>query len=140
MIPVRFVDPGGPSTEGSRMFKPALCAEPEAWPIPRMCHLKRLEGQNFGFYLQVDENSRALEVQTVESWSPAELSGLRDGDRVLEVNEEFVDKMEFHKVGVQNSEDLTIQQFSVPRTRLKLPIGPFSFCGLCDTSCCLCTW
>lgn len=67
-----------------------------------MCHLKRLDGQNFGFYLQADQSSRALEVRTVEPWSPAELSGLRDGDRVLEVNEDFVDKLDFHQVGVQN--------------------------------------
>lgn len=109
MIPVRFVDPRVASLEGSWTFSLALCAELS--PLPRMCHLKRLEGQTFGFYLQAEQSSRDLEVLTVEPWSPAELSGLKDGDRILEVNEEFVDKMDLHKVGVQNSADLTIHQF-----------------------------
>lgn len=39
----------------------------------------------------------------MEPWSPAELGGLRDADRVLEVNEEFVDKMDIHRVGVRDS-------------------------------------
>ncbi|XP_056905560.1 Na(+)/H(+) exchange regulatory cofactor NHE-RF3-like [Takifugu flavidus] len=72
--------------------------EPEPGPVPRLCHLKCLEGQNFGFYLQVDQSSSALEVRVVEPWSPAELSGLREADRVLEVNEEFVDKMDIRRV------------------------------------------
>uniref|UniRef100_A0A674NJ62 PDZ domain-containing protein n=1 Tax=Takifugu rubripes TaxID=31033 RepID=A0A674NJ62_TAKRU len=78
----------------------------EPGPVPRLCHLKCLEGQNFGFYLQVDQSSSALEVRVVEPWSPAELSGLREADRVLEVNEEFVDKMDIRRVGVQDCPSL----------------------------------
>lgn len=113
----------GASPESSWTFNLALCAEPEPSPLPRICHLKRLEGQNFGFYLQAEQSSRALEVRTVEPWSPAELSGLREGDRVLEVNEEFVDKMDIHQVGVQNSADLVIHQF-LAQTQVKPFLWP----------------
>lgn len=95
----------------------ALCAGPGPSPSPRTCHLKRLQGQNFGFCLRAEGSSRALEVQTVEPCSPAELSGLRDGDRVLEVNEEFVDKTHFHKVGVQKSAD------QIHHSRREEPLG-----------------
>lgn len=103
MILVRFDDPHKPLLDVPVALISSVWAEPEPSPVPRVCHLKCLEGQNFGFYLQVDQSSLALEVRAVEPWSPAELSGLRDGDRVLEVNEEFVDKLDIHGVGVQVS-------------------------------------
>lgn len=84
------------------MLTCSVSAEPEPSPVPKLCHLKRLDGQSFGFYLQVDQSTRSLEVRAVEPWSPAELSGLREGDRVLEVNEEFVDKMDFIRVSVKH--------------------------------------
>ncbi|XP_034404965.1 Na(+)/H(+) exchange regulatory cofactor NHE-RF3-like [Cyclopterus lumpus] len=88
---------------------------------PRLCHLKRLEGQTFGFVLwsvqggRVDWDledwglgdrglgdrglgDRGLEVRDVEPWSPAQRGGLRDQDRVLEVNEEFVHNVDLRRV------------------------------------------
>lgn len=71
--------------------------------MPRLCHLSRLKGQSFGFHLGVDQISQALEVRAVAPWSPAKHGGLREGDRVLEINEEFVDKVDLHRVGVQQT-------------------------------------
>ncbi|XP_056297399.1 Na(+)/H(+) exchange regulatory cofactor NHE-RF4-like isoform X2 [Pseudoliparis swirei] len=62
--------------------------EPPGLLGPRLCHLKRLEGQSFGFVLRSDR--AGLEVRGVEPWSPAQRGGLRDQDLVLEANEEFV--------------------------------------------------
>ncbi|XP_063762254.1 Na(+)/H(+) exchange regulatory cofactor NHE-RF3-like isoform X2 [Eleginops maclovinus] len=72
--------------------------EPDPSPVLTLCQLKRLEGQSFGFYLRMDNRSRAFEIRDVDPWSPAGHSGLKDGDRVLEVNEEYVDNTNFTRI------------------------------------------
>ncbi|KAM6987647.1 Na(+)/H(+) exchange regulatory cofactor NHE-RF3-like [Tautogolabrus adspersus] len=72
--------------------------EPDRNQVPRLCQLKRVDEQSFGFYLRTDRSGGALEVRNVQSWSPAEHGGLRDGDRVLEVNEEYVENRDFSRV------------------------------------------
>lgn len=77
-----------------------LCPESEQNPLPKLYHLRRVEGQNFGFYLQRVTEKQGLEITDVDPWSPAEHSGLKVGDRVLEVNDDYVVNMNFIKVRV----------------------------------------
>ncbi|XP_059912684.1 NHERF family PDZ scaffold protein 4b [Gadus macrocephalus] len=60
-------------------------------PTPRLCFLRRDEGERYGFNLTVERGSRGHLVRKLASRGAAERSGLRDGDRVLEVNGFFVD-------------------------------------------------
>ena len=57
-------------------------------PRPRLCHLCKVpEYEGYGFDLRVDEDKPGPFVSKVDSGSPAEASGLRDGDRIVEVSE-----------------------------------------------------
>ncbi|XP_061636877.1 Na(+)/H(+) exchange regulatory cofactor NHE-RF3-like isoform X2 [Phyllopteryx taeniolatus] len=67
-------------------------------PLPKLYQLRRVEGQNFGFYLQKATDKQGLEITDVDPWSPADHSGLTEGDKVLEVNDEYVVNMDFFKV------------------------------------------
>ncbi|XP_073779792.1 Na(+)/H(+) exchange regulatory cofactor NHE-RF4 isoform X2 [Danio rerio] len=80
---------------------PALVISDDKEPDvhPRLCVLRREEGQGFGFYLSRDAGRcRGHVVRQVEPWSSAERAGLRIGDHVLEVNEDFVDDKEHSTV------------------------------------------
>ncbi|XP_068174115.1 Na(+)/H(+) exchange regulatory cofactor NHE-RF3 [Antennarius striatus] len=84
--------------------------EPDCSLVPTMCHLKRLPGQNFGFHLLKDQSNPGFEVRDVETCSPAMRGGLQDGDRLLEVNEEYVDNMDFMRV-VRKIQSCTLHVF-----------------------------
>ncbi|XP_051981737.1 NHERF family PDZ scaffold protein 4b isoform X1 [Xyrauchen texanus] len=62
-------------------------------PSLRVCVLKREEGETFGFHLRVERGRQGHVIRQLGSLGVAERSGLKDGDRLLEVNEMFVDNM-----------------------------------------------
>ncbi|XP_075686673.1 Na(+)/H(+) exchange regulatory cofactor NHE-RF2 [Rhinoderma darwinii] len=64
---------------------------------PRLCHIQKAE-QGYGFHLHGEKNKTGQYIRKVEPGSPAEVAGLKAGDRVLEVNGENVEKETHHQV------------------------------------------
>ncbi|XP_008399592.1 Na(+)/H(+) exchange regulatory cofactor NHE-RF3 [Poecilia reticulata] len=58
---------------------------------PRVISLTKTPGQTFGFYLRVEQNEEGHLIRCLEMGGPAELAGMKDGDRILRVNGTFVD-------------------------------------------------
>lgn len=64
---------------------------------PRVCYLTKGE-HGYGFHLHGERNKGAQYIRKIEPGSPADLSGLRSGDRVVEVNGENVERDPHHVV------------------------------------------
>ncbi|XP_063048542.1 Na(+)/H(+) exchange regulatory cofactor NHE-RF2-like, partial [Engraulis encrasicolus] len=64
---------------------------------PRLCLMTK--GDNgYGFHLHGEKGKSGQYIRKVEPDSPAEASGLRAGDRVVEVNGENVERETHHQV------------------------------------------
>lgn len=61
---------------------------PEGAPAPRLCHLiKWPDFDGYGFNLHSEKTkSNCQYVGKVDNSSPAQAAGLREGDRIVEVN------------------------------------------------------
>ena len=56
-------------------------------PRPRLCHLrKRADFNGYGFNLHAEKGRVGQFIGKVDDGSPAQAAGLRDGDRIVEVN------------------------------------------------------
>ncbi|XP_056227826.1 Na(+)/H(+) exchange regulatory cofactor NHE-RF2 [Seriola aureovittata] len=64
---------------------------------PRLCFLTIGE-RGYGFHLHGERNRGGQFIRKVEPGSPADLAGLRPGDRVVEVNGENVENEPHHQV------------------------------------------
>uniref|UniRef100_A0A8D0H0Y8 NHERF family PDZ scaffold protein 4 n=1 Tax=Sphenodon punctatus TaxID=8508 RepID=A0A8D0H0Y8_SPHPU len=73
-------------------------SEPEGVLRPQFCSLAKGDGEGFGFCLRQESGRDGHIVRQVELEGPAQRRGLRDGDRILEVNGEYVDDMEHFRV------------------------------------------
>lgn len=64
---------------------------------PRLCVIKKGES-GYGFHLHGEKGKTGQYIRKVERASPAEASGLRAGDRLVEVNGENVERETHHQV------------------------------------------
>ncbi|XP_076607434.1 NHERF family PDZ scaffold protein 4b [Chaetodon auriga] len=67
-------------------------------PSPRLCVLKREDRESYGFHLRVEKGCRGHIIRNVVSGGVAGRSGVRDGDRLLEVNNCYVDDLPHSEV------------------------------------------
>ncbi|XP_077962255.1 NHERF family PDZ scaffold protein 4b isoform X3 [Gasterosteus aculeatus] len=65
---------------------------------PRLCVLKRAEGGSYGFRLRVERGLQGHIIRKVVAGGAAGCSGLQDGDRLLEVNNCYVDDVSHPEV------------------------------------------
>ncbi|XP_067826980.1 Na(+)/H(+) exchange regulatory cofactor NHE-RF3-like isoform X2 [Heptranchias perlo] len=65
---------------------------------PRVCVLTKKDTEVFGFYLRTEKGKEGHVIRQVEPGSCAQIAGLWDADRILEVNGEYVDNTEHSKV------------------------------------------
>lgn len=70
---------------------------PDNAPRPRLCHVtKWAHFDGYGFNLHAEKSKPGQFIGKVDPGSPAEAAGLREGDRIVEVNGDNI-SMENHK-------------------------------------------
>ncbi|XP_014664747.1 PREDICTED: uncharacterized protein LOC106807044 isoform X2 [Priapulus caudatus] len=64
-------------------------------PSPRLCHLvKWTDFDGYGFNLQYDKHTSTEYIGDVDQGSPADLTAMKKGDRLIEVNDENMERRE----------------------------------------------
>jgi S1-C subfamily serine protease len=87
------------------------------WELrPRLCFLTK-GPRGYGFHLHGERNKGGQFIRKVEPGSSAELSGLRAGDRVVEVNGENVEDETHYQVSAL-SLSLSLNSISIQRASL----------------------
>lgn len=76
-----------------------------SWYKPKVISLTKRPGQTFGFYLRVEHDEEGHLIRCIEMGSPAELAGMKDGDRILRVNGTLVDVLSHSEVMWNHSSD-----------------------------------
>ncbi|XP_029968415.1 Na(+)/H(+) exchange regulatory cofactor NHE-RF3 [Salarias fasciatus] len=65
---------------------------------PKVICLTKRPGQTFGFNLRLEHGEEGHLVRGLEMGGPAELAGMKDGDRILRVNGTFADSLPHSEV------------------------------------------
>jgi len=56
-------------------------------PQPRLCHVVKVQGfSGYGFNLHTEKNKKYQLIGKVDPGSPAQIGGLREGDRIIAIN------------------------------------------------------
>lgn len=79
---------------------------------PKVISLNKKPEQTFGFYLRLEHGEEGHLIRCLELGGPAELAGMKDGDRIVRVNGTFVDQMSHTQVR-HNSSSLYVWGFIV---------------------------
>ena len=75
-------------------------------PAPRLCTLfKRPDFEGYGFNLYKKKNSPGQFIGSIDPGSPAEVAGLKEGDKLVEVNGQDVGQ-DNHKHAVQRIKEI----------------------------------
>jgi len=82
-----------------------------AEPRPRLCHLRKSpDFAGYGFNLLAEKNKAGQFIGNVDPGSPAETAGLREGDRIVEVNGTNVSNENLSQVRVFVNITLTLDR------------------------------
>lgn len=65
---------------------------------PKVISLNKRSGQSFGFFLRVEQGEPGHLIRSLEIGGPAEMAGMKDGDRIVRVNGTFVDDLPHSEV------------------------------------------
>ena len=75
----------------------------DATPKARLCHLKKWSHfQGYGFNLHAERSRLGQHIGKVDPNSPAESAGLREGDRIIEVNYVNISNENHQQVRIEN--------------------------------------
>lgn len=94
-------------------------------PRPRLCHLKRWPNFNgYGFNLHCDKKKVGQYIGKVDANSPAESAGLRENDRIIEVNHVPVGNENHKQVVSRIKEGVTRNNTKYPDEVMLLVVDP----------------
>ena len=66
-------------------------------PPLRCCHLKKNDGEQYGFNLKSKNKDECHFIGKVDEKTPAAKSGLKAGDQIISINHHSVENFEFEK-------------------------------------------
>ncbi|XP_061754209.1 NHERF family PDZ scaffold protein 4b isoform X7 [Nerophis ophidion] len=105
---------------------PLMVHTEESTARPRLCVLKKEEGESFGFHLRLEWTQRGHIIRNVLSGGVAARCGLQDGDRLLEVNNVYVDDIPHPEMKKCTSITVLVMDSESEKkySKLKMPILP----------------